>query len=74
MKALARIDKANTDSKEYSSFPNDVMDGAAGRWATKLSQYLETPASFLYMSYLTCLGNIVSFNITLQSTITPQPR
>jgi hypothetical protein len=55
-------------------FPDEVMTGAAGRFARTYSEYLETPANFLYMAYLTILGHVISDRITLKSEITPQPR
>jgi hypothetical protein len=55
-------------------FPAWIMSGAAGAFAEAYSEYLEAPASFLYMSFLTILGNIVSESITLQSELKPQPR
>jgi hypothetical protein len=55
-------------------FPDEVMTGAAGRFARTYSEYLETPRNFLYMAYLTLLGHVISDRITLKSEITPQPR
>jgi hypothetical protein len=56
------------------TWPQEGMAGAAGRFAASYSAYLETPQPFLYMSYLTFLGHIISSRITLKSEITPQPR
>lgn len=60
--------------KPRLEFPKHVMSGAAGAFAETYSQYLETPPSFLYMAYLTVLGNVVSDMITLKSEIKPEPR
>ena len=56
------------------AFPRHVMSGAAGAFSHIYSQYIESPASFLYMAYLTVLGNILSDKITLQSENKPEPR
>jgi hypothetical protein len=55
-------------------FPGEVMAGAAGNFSRVYSEYLETPASFLYMDYLTVLGHVISDQLTLKSEISPQPR
>jgi hypothetical protein len=55
-------------------FPYSVMTGAAGSFANLYGSTLETPKEFLYMSYLTCLGTVLSRRLTLASEITPQPR
>lgn len=57
-----------------AEFPLDVMSGFAGDFARIYSQYLEPPIQFFYMASLTCLGNILSGQITLESEIAPQPR
>jgi hypothetical protein len=55
-------------------WPAWVMDGAAGTFAQTYGKYLETPPAFLYMSYLTLLGHLLSDKITLDSELRPQPR
>ena len=55
-------------------WPEEVMTGAAGRFAQTYINHLETPASFLFMGYLTFLGHIISNKITLQSELVPRPR
>jgi hypothetical protein len=54
-------------------FP-DIMAGVAGDFAKLYSSYLEVPAHFLYMAFLTCLGTVVADRLTLASEIVPQPR
>ena len=54
-------------------FP-DVMAGAAGEFADIYNGCVEVPRQFFFMSYLTCLGSIVSDQITLASFINHQPR
>jgi hypothetical protein len=55
-------------------FPADVMAGAAGEFADIYSSCVEVPRQFFFMSYLTCLGNILADKITLTSFISHQPR
>ena len=55
-------------------FPAHVMSGFAGDFARIYSEYLEPPIQFFYMAIITCLGNILSGLITLESAIAPQPR
>jgi hypothetical protein len=55
-------------------WPSWVMAGAAGSFAQTYMQYLETPAAFLFMAFLTLLGHILSHMISLQSELLPQPR
>jgi hypothetical protein len=80
---LGRIEKAKgyvtvkEDPEEPEStlvFPAEVMTGAAGSFADVYGSNLETPKEFLYMSYLTCLGTVLSKRLTLSSEIAPQPR
>lgn len=47
-------------------FP-DIMAGAAGRFADIYSSHLESAPSFFYMSYLTCLGNLIADKVSLAS-------
>jgi len=63
------------DTKEVnSSFPAHIMTGVAGDFAQLFASYLESPAEFFYMSFLTCLGSILSDRVTLKSELKPQPR
>lgn len=56
------------------AFPAHIMTGAAGSFAGTLSDYMEPPGHFFFMSYLACLGSILSNRITLKSELHPQPR
>ncbi len=56
------------------AFPNRVMQGAAGYFANIYKDYLETPQTFLFMGYLTCLGALLSRILTIKSEIQTQPR
>ena len=55
------------------AFP-DIMTGAAGKYADLYSSYLETPKPFLFMAFLTVLGNVLSGKLTLKTELQPQPR
>jgi len=67
-------EEAEEDEEQTLTFPSEVMTGAAGSFADVYGSNLETPKEFLYMSYLTCLGTILSKRLTLASEIAPQPR
>nr|NQU93674.1 DUF3987 domain-containing protein [Bacteroidota bacterium] len=56
------------------SFPFQVMTGAAGCFANVYKDYLETPETFLFMSYITCHGVAVSKKLTISSELRIQPR
>ena len=56
-----------------SQFPN-IMVGVAGDFAKIYGAHLESPEHFLYMSYLTILGLILSDKIWLKSQRKPRPR
>lgn len=55
-------------------FPHSILSGVAWDYANLYSSYIEPPIEFFYMSFLTCLGNILSDKLTLESEISPQPR
>jgi hypothetical protein len=65
-----------SDSENETSliFPSHVMTGTAGQFAEVYGANLETPREFLFISYLTCLGSVLSRRLTLASEIQPQPR
>jgi len=52
--------------------PEGIMGGVAGEFARLYSAYMESPAAFLFFSYLTCLGSMLS--ITLASELRVDPR
>ena len=66
--------KEDVEEEQSLTFPYVVMTGAAGRFAELYGSVLETPKEFLYMSYLTCLGTVLSKRLTLSSELAPQPR
>jgi putative DNA primase/helicase len=66
--------KEGTPSSLIPVWPQWVMSGAAGRFAETYGRYLETPQSFLFMAYLTCLGHVISGKVALDSEVAAQPR
>jgi hypothetical protein len=75
---LAQGDRYKTSSKPEANgipaFPQEVLVGAAGKFAHILGSYLETPPAFLFMNYLALLGHIIGDRLTLESELAPQPR
>ncbi len=67
----------NSESTERDypgiDFPN-VIEGVAGDFASLYSNYLESPPEFFSTCFLTCLGNVISGFVTLESELSPQPR
>lgn len=55
-------------------FPYEIIKGAAQSFTETYYSRLEVPKEFLYMSFLTCLGSILSRKATITSEIHPQPR
>lgn len=51
-----------------------VIGGVAGEFADIYGAYLETPPHFLFVSFLTILGNLVADRLTIRSELKPQPR
>jgi len=58
---------------DSDNFPN-IMTSVAGDFAETYSSYLEVPKHFLYMSFLTCLGSILSDRVKLASELDTPPR
>lgn len=54
-------------------FPN-VFSGAAGEFAQVYSNYMEAPAHFWFTTYLTCLGNIASPKVNINTELPVQLR
>jgi hypothetical protein len=55
--------------QDPAAFPLNVLSGLAGDFAALYSQHLEPPIQFFYMSFLACLGWLVSNRISLDSEI-----
>lgn len=56
------------------AFPGHIMGGAAGYFASVMGDCMEPPRHFFFMSYLTCLGAMLSNRITLKTELRPQAR
>lgn len=57
-----------------NDFPREAIGGLTGEFAQLYSSYLEVPAQFFFVAFLTCLGHLLADQITLASEIAPQPR
>lgn len=55
-------------------FPEAGMVGLGRDFADLYSQHIESPRSFLYMSFLTYFGSLISRMVTLESELWVQPR
>lgn len=55
-------------------FPFEIMNGVAGEFARVYSSVLEVPEHFFFMSFLTCLGIILSDRIKLNTELETQSR
>jgi hypothetical protein len=62
-----------TEAKDLS-FPYEIMRGTAADYATAYSDITEAPKHFYYMSYLTCLGSMLSGDVRLKTLLNVQPR
>ena len=71
---MYNISRDNQDDHADSCFPYDMLDGLANDYAELYTSYVEPPLEFFYMSFLTCLGNLLADKITADSEIKPQPR
>lgn len=69
-------EQAETQKENGSplAFPSHIMTGAAGYFAGVLSDCMEPPRHFFFMSYLTCLGAVLSSRNTLKTELRPQAR
>lgn len=63
------------DTPEHNplAFP-DIMSGAAGKFVEIYSSHLESAPSFFYMSYLTCLGNVIANKVKVDSEVSSPAR
>lgn len=55
-------------------FPYEIIKGAAKSFTDTYGSRLEVPREFLYISFLTCLGSVLSRKVTIATEIHPQPR
>lgn len=74
IKAPAAPEKIEPEKSITLPFPDEIMTGAAGEFATVYASHLEPARHFFFMAYLACLGSIIADRVFLQSEISPQPR
>ena len=79
-KARARVTNSADDKEETTEetseqladsleFPEEVMAGVAGDFASTFSEHLESPKHFFFMAFLTCLGNLLGDRIKLARSL-----
>lgn len=66
-------DEDTQNQDNFLVFPN-IMSGLAGDFARIYGEHMESPTHFFYVSFLTCLGSVISSRITIESEIRQQPR
>ena len=62
------------ESSLSMQFPFDILKGAAGYFSEVHSEHFESPKHFFFMSYLTCLGSLLSSRVQLKSSLKTRPR
>jgi hypothetical protein len=55
-------------------FPEQVLTGAAGNFAGVYNELIESCPQFLYMAYLSCLGNVLCPKLSVKTTLKTPPR
>jgi len=70
---LEKIKKARL-MRDGTSLQESLMTGVAGDFARLYSRYMEAPSVFLYFSFLTILGSILSDRLTIASELRQEPR
>lgn len=58
----------------YPDFPEEVLTGLAGDFAKAQAECVEVPEHFLFISFLTSLGALVSGKATIKNALSIQPR
>ncbi len=61
-------------NQELFGFPRQVLVGAAGFFADVHNDSIESCPQFLFMSYLTCLGNVLCPKLSVKTSLKTQPR
>lgn len=62
------------ESNLSMQFPFEILKGAAGFFSQTHSEHFESPRHFFFMSYLTCLGALLSSRVQLMSSLKTRPR
>jgi hypothetical protein len=60
--------------KELFGFPHQTLAGAGGYFANVYDDSIESCPQFLFMSYLTCLGNVLCPKLSVKTSLKTQPR
>jgi hypothetical protein len=68
------LEDKETTNKELFGFPQQVLVGAAGYFADVYNDSIESCPQFLFMSYLTCLGNVLCPKLSVKTSLKTQPR
>lgn len=74
MRKSLMFDSSDFNKQYKNTFPYRIIDGLAGEFTAIYCKRLEVPPEFMYISFLTCLGSILSKSLTLATEIRPQPR
>jgi hypothetical protein len=74
--AQVKLDRLATEPQPAKGveFPSSAYVGIAGEFAQLYSQHVESPAEFLYTTFLTYLGAVVADKVTIASELRPSPR
>jgi hypothetical protein len=67
-------DCENQNEADQDEFPQSVMTGAAGKFSAIIGELIEAPKQFLYFSYLTALGLLISPRLKMRGILPTQPR
>ena len=65
--------KLKLEKKSDLEFPYEVVTGVAREFSELYCHYVESPIQFAYMSFLACLGSVLSPHLTLATELKPQP-
>lgn len=69
-----RSEELQVSNEDPLIFPHEIMSGVAGKFADLYGDYLEVPKHFLFLSFLTCLGSVLSGSLTLATELRPPTR
>jgi hypothetical protein len=68
------IAQQKNEEQKIFDFPYQVLAGPAGNFANVYNDLIESCQQFLYMAYLTCLGNALCPKLSIKTTLKTQPR
>lgn len=67
-------DEEDEPTELYEPFPEDIMSGLGGDFAEAQAECVEAPKHFIYMSFITALGSLISGRATINRSLNIQPR